>query len=71
MESTPVIGVDMRNERVAPLLAPDFLMEVAKGMTPQEQTGRGIPNNTELPKCFEKGCDFHLKPFYPNITILL
>jgi hypothetical protein len=35
-------------------------MEVAKGMTPQEQTGRGIPNMVDfiteeilsLPKCF-------------------
>jgi len=46
----------MRNESVAP----DFLMEVAKGMTPQEQTGRGIPKIVDLstdemlsfPKCF-------------------
>ena len=59
MESTPVIGVDMRNESVAPLLAPDFLIEVAKGMTPQEQTGRGMPKIVDLstevmlffPKC--------------------
>ena len=59
MESTPVIGVEIRKERVAPLLAPDFLMEVAKGMTPQEHTGRGMPNTVDLtteemlslPKC--------------------
>ena len=60
MESTPVIGVDMRKESVAPLLAPDFFMEVASGMTPHEQTGRGIPNMVDFmtevilsfPKCF-------------------
>jgi hypothetical protein len=60
MESTPVMGVEMRKDRVAPLLAPDFLMDVAKGMTPQEHTGRGMPKivdfKTEemllLPKCF-------------------
>jgi len=59
MESTPVMGVDMRNESVAPLLAPDFLMDVANGMTPQEQTGRGMPKMVDFtteemlsfPKC--------------------
>lgn len=59
MESTPVMGVEIRKESVAPLLAPDFLIDVAKGITPQEQTGRGMPNivdfTTEeilsLPKC--------------------
>ena len=59
MESTPVIGVEIKKERVAPLLAPDFLIEVARGMTPQEQTGRGMPNTVDLtteemlslPKC--------------------
>jgi hypothetical protein len=59
MESTPVMGVDIRNESVAPLLAPDFLMEVANGITPQEHTGRGIPKIVDFtteeilsfPKC--------------------
>jgi hypothetical protein len=59
IESTPVIGVEIRKESVAPLLAPDFLMEVARGMTPQEQTGRGMPNSVDFttevilsfPKC--------------------
>ena len=44
IESTPVIGVEIRNERVEPLLAPLFFILVARGITPQEQTGRGIPN---------------------------
>jgi len=48
MESTPVIGVEMRKESVAPFDAPDFLMEVAKGMTPQEHTGRGMPNTVDF-----------------------
>ncbi len=59
MESTHVIGVEIRNESVAPLEAPDFLMDVASGITPQEQTGRGIPKTVDLttdetlsfPKC--------------------
>jgi hypothetical protein len=59
MESTPVIGVEIRKESVAPLDAPDFLMEVARGMTPHEHIGRGMPNNvdfktdftSEEPKC--------------------
>ena len=49
----------MRKENVAPLDAPDYLMEVARGMTPQEQTGRGMPKMVDfitdeilsLPKC--------------------
>jgi hypothetical protein len=59
MESTPVMGVEMRKESVAPFEAPDFLMLVAKGMTPQEQTGKGIPKTVDFmtdqmfsfPKC--------------------
>ena len=59
IESTPVMGVEMRNESVAPLDAPDFLMLVAKGITPHEQTGRGIPKTVDFttdqmfsfPKC--------------------
>ncbi len=42
-ESTPVVGVDMRKERTAPLLAPFLFRNSATGMTPQEQRGRGIP----------------------------
>ena len=48
MESIPVIGVEIRKESVAPLEAPDFLIEVARGITPQEQTGRGIPKTVDL-----------------------
>jgi hypothetical protein len=36
MESTPVMGVEIRKERVAPLLAPLFLIPVARGITPHE-----------------------------------
>ena len=60
MESTPVIGVEIKNESVAPLLAPDFLILVASGITPHEQTGRGIPKRVDFitesifsfPRCF-------------------
>jgi len=48
IESTPVMGVEIRKERVAPLLAPLFLMLVAKGITPQEQTGRGMPKMVDF-----------------------
>jgi len=55
------MGVEIRNERVAPLLAPDFLILEARGITPQEHTGRGTPKKValitepieSLPKCFE------------------
>jgi len=60
MESTPVVGVEIRNESVAPLLAPDLLIEFANGITPHEHTGNGVPKRVALitkktlllPKCF-------------------
>ena len=59
MESTPVVGVEIRNDRVDPLLAPCLLKEMDVGITPQEHRGSGIPNKaafiTEsilpLPRC--------------------
>jgi hypothetical protein len=59
MESTPVVGVDMRKERTAPLVAPSLLSVIAAGMTLHEQRGRGIPNKAAFttekilffPKC--------------------
>lgn len=60
IESTPVIGVEMRKDSVAPLLAPLFFILLARGITPQEQTGRGIPKIVDFiteeilsfPRCF-------------------
>ncbi len=54
------MGVEIKKESVAPLLAPLFLMLVARGITPQEQTGKGIPKSVDLttdqifsfPRCF-------------------
>lgn len=59
MESTPVMGVEIKKDSVAPLLAPLFLMLVASGITPHEQTGRGMPKRVDFitekifsfPKC--------------------
>jgi len=48
MESTPVMGVEMRKESVAPFDVPDFLMAVASGITPQEHTGSGMPKIVDL-----------------------
>ena len=45
MESTPVCGVDMRNDTVAPFDAPSRYSDVAVGMTPHEQSGRGTPKS--------------------------
>jgi len=44
MESIPVVGVEIKNDRVAPLFAPCLLKEIAVGITPQEQKSKGIPN---------------------------
>ena len=44
MESTPVCGVAMRKETVAPLDAPSRRKDMAVGITPHEQSGNGIPN---------------------------
>ena len=43
MESTPVSGVEMRKDVVAPRLAPDLRSCVAVGMTEQEHSGTGTP----------------------------
>ena len=59
MESTPVVGVDTRKLNAELLLAPSFLREDASGITPQEQTGSGIPKivalktdpSLEFPRC--------------------
>ena len=45
MESTPVWGVAMRNETVAPFDAPSRRRDMAVGSTPQEQSGSGIPKS--------------------------
>ena len=43
MESTPTSGVVMRNETVAPFVAPWRESASAVGSTPQEQSGSGVP----------------------------
>ena len=60
MLSTPVCGVETKNEVVALLFAPFLYREVATGITPHEHSGSGIPNidaliigNNPFPaKCF-------------------
>ena len=47
MLSTPVCGVAIRNDTVAPLLAPSRLRPIAVGMTPHEHRGSGTPNRAE------------------------
>lgn len=44
IESTPVCGVAIRNETVAPFDAPSLRSDIAVGITPHEHKGRGIPN---------------------------
>ena len=41
MESTPVCGVAIRNDVVAPLLAPSLCSDIAVGRTPHEHSGSG------------------------------
>jgi hypothetical protein len=48
MESTPDSGVDMRNDVVAPLLAPCLRSDTAAGKTPQDHKGIGIPKKEAL-----------------------
>ena len=42
--STPVCGVEIKNERVAPLDAPLLYKDAATGITPHEHKGIGTPN---------------------------
>ena len=44
MESTPVCGVAIRKEVVAPLDAPSLRSDIAVGITPHEQSGSGMPS---------------------------
>jgi len=44
IESTPVWGVAIRNEVVAPREAPRRFSDTAVGNTPHEHNGNGIPN---------------------------
>ena len=45
MESTPVSGVEMRNDMVAPRPAPLRRSATDTGTTPHEQIGRGTPSS--------------------------
>jgi hypothetical protein len=46
--STPVCGVDIRNEIEAPFEAPFLKIETPVGITPQEHKGKGIPIRAAL-----------------------
>ena len=48
MLSTPVWGVELKKDIVAPRLAPIFRIEEATGITEQEQRGSGIPKSAAL-----------------------
>ena len=45
IESTPVWGVAIKKDTVAPFDAPSRLSDIAVGITPHEHKGKGIPNN--------------------------
>ncbi len=45
MESTPVCGVAMRNDTVAPRDAPSRRSPMAVGTTPHEHSGSGMPKS--------------------------
>ena len=62
MESIPDSGVEIRNEDVAPLEAPDFLRVTAAGMTEQEHSGSGTPAKEA------KKTDFRL--LSPNLFLI-
>ena len=48
MESTPVSGVEIKNDVVAALEAPLRRRPSAAGITPQEHRGSGAPNRAAL-----------------------
>ena len=48
IESTPDSGVAIRNDAVAPSLAPWRFSDAAAGSTPQEQRGIGMPSSAAL-----------------------
>ena len=62
IESTPVSGVEIRKESVAPFEAPFFLKDMAVGITPHEQSGKGTPNKAAVKT--------DLKPFLPKYFMI-
>jgi hypothetical protein len=66
MESTPVSGVEMRKDAVAPLLAPCLRSPAAAGMTPQLHSGSGIPNSAALKTLPDRFCRPDAAP--PDLT---
>jgi hypothetical protein len=44
-ESIPVCGVEIKNETVDPFDAPFLNNDIPVGITPHEQSGRGMPNS--------------------------
>tara|TARA_Y100000590_G_scaffold442626_1_gene570958 strand:- start:284 stop:562 length:279 start_codon:yes stop_codon:yes gene_type:complete len=58
MLSTPVCGVEIKKDEVAPFEAPWLLKYADTGITPQEQSGIGTPNKdakkTDLNDFFPK-----------------
>jgi hypothetical protein len=64
MESTPVSGVEMRKETVAPLLAPCRRSPSAVGSTPQEHSGSGAP------MAEAQSTDFTLPALKKRISVL-
>jgi hypothetical protein len=60
MLSTPVVGVDNKNDMAEALLAPCLWSDIVTGITLQEHKGSGIPNKEALitgqrpepPRCF-------------------
>ncbi len=48
MESTPDVGVAIRKESTGPRPAPAFRNATVGGMTPQEQSGNGMPKIAAL-----------------------
>jgi hypothetical protein len=60
MESTPVCGVEIKNDTVDAFEAPDLKNDIPVGITPHEHKGKGTPmaealkldHKDEPPKCF-------------------
>ena len=52
--------MQIRNEATAPFDAPSFLMPIAVGITPQEQSGSGMPKIAALKTERKSLCDKNL-----------
>lgn len=71
IESTPVCGVAIKKEATAPLDAPSLRIDIAVGITPQEQSGKGMPMSAALITLRKDLRERYLWKYFPGIKVCM